>query len=141
MQAGGIHDDETEEKKSQNKVLEEAHAASGSETATGIAAVEGLLSGLALSESAAEQPAAPNSAGQAAAGGKVQAPVVAAGPAALAADDSTLQPANAAGNLRAPALAEDTQCAQADAAEEDDKKISVEGIATAPSASLAADKA
>ena len=125
VQAGGIDDDGEEDEISEDEALKGGDAAAGSETATGIAAVEGLLSGLALDAPAAERPAARNSARQAAAGGELQEP----SGAALAADDSTLQPAKAAGTPQAPALAEDTQPAQADAAEEDDGRISAEGIA------------
>ena len=140
MQAGGDDDDSEEKEDSQDEAMEGGDAADGSKTAAGIAAVEGLLSGLALSESAAEQPAAPKATRQAAPGGEVQEPDGTAEPAAAAADDM-LEHAKAAGVVQAQASTEDPQPAQSDPAGEDDAKPSVQGIAIAPSASLAADKA
>lgn len=141
MQAGGV-DDEDEEDRSQQKAKEEAGAGDGSETTEGIAAVEGLLSGLALSESAAELPAAPDSARQAVAGGEVEEPDQAAEPAAPAADDSMLQPAGAAGTAQAQASAQDARRAEeAVGAGLDTEKVHVEGIANEPPSYLAAGKA
>ena len=141
MQAGGI-EDEDEEERSQNEDLEGAGAGDGSETTRGIAAVEGLLSSLALSESAAEVPAVPSSARQAAAGGEVEEPDPAAEPAASAADDSMLHPAKAAGAAQALTLAQDAQRAEeAVGARADDEKVPVEGVTNHSPATFAADLA
>ena len=132
MQAGCIGDDGEEKENSQVEASEGEGAAERSETAAGVAAVEGLLSSLALSESAAEQPGAPDSAGQAAAGGEMLQPDGSAEHAPLAADNSTLRPAKAAGPPQAPASAEDPRPAQADAAGEANEETSVAGIESHP---------